>query len=111
MEPGAHRIQNEILLPLAIALIELSLGKTISALYQPEDKDLGESQSYFNTATRVLMRVYCESGSNYGDVVKECIYWSSKKGERFDDPRFDESVFDTIVSPLLKDLDYFEGIS
>ncbi|EED18571.1 conserved hypothetical protein [Talaromyces stipitatus ATCC 10500] len=108
---GGHRIQNEILLPLAVALIELSLGKTISALYRPEDKDSRESQLHFNTATRVLRSVYCESGSSYGDVVKECLYWSRSKGERFEDPQFDECVFDTVVSPLLKDLDYFEGIS
>jgi hypothetical protein len=61
---GGHRIQNEILLPLAVALIELSLGKTISALYRQEDKDPSESQLHFNTATRVLRNVYCESGSN-----------------------------------------------
>jgi hypothetical protein len=108
---GGHRIQNEILLPLAVALIELSLGKTISALYRQEDKDPSESQLHFNTATRVLRNVYCESGSNYGDVVNECLYWSRSKGERFEDPQFDESVFDTVVSPLLKDFDYFEGIS
>ncbi|KAL4745451.1 hypothetical protein BDW72DRAFT_198613 [Aspergillus terricola var. indicus] len=107
----SNRIQNEVLLPLAIALIELSLGKPISALYRQEDRDSDESQVKFNTATRVLRNVYCESGSNYGDVVRECLYWSRNKGERFEDPQFDESVFDTVVSPLLKDFDYFEGVS
>ncbi|KAL4912144.1 hypothetical protein BDW62DRAFT_206747 [Aspergillus aurantiobrunneus] len=108
---SGNRIQNEILLPLAVALIELSLGKTISALYRADDQDPVEPQIHFNTATRVLRNVYCESGSNYGDVVKECLYWSRNKGERFEDPQFDESVFDTVVSPLLKDFDYFEGVS
>ncbi|KAL4911000.1 hypothetical protein BDW74DRAFT_164681 [Aspergillus multicolor] len=98
------KIQNEILLPLAVALIELSLGKTIATLYRVDDHDPVESQMHFNTATRVLRNVYYESGSNYGDVVRECLYWSRNKGERFEDPQFDESVFDTIVSPLLKDL-------
>ncbi|RHZ55166.1 uncharacterized protein CDV56_105901 [Aspergillus thermomutatus] len=111
MDSGTCRIQNEILLPLAVALIELSLGKTISALCRPEDQDPSESQLRFNTATRVLRNVYYESGSNYGDVVKECLYWSRNKGERFEDPQFDESVLTTVVFPLLKDLDYFDGIS
>jgi hypothetical protein len=109
--PTSNRIQNEILLPLAIALIELSLGRTMSALRRMEDHDPIEAQMHFNTATRVLRNVYCESGSNYGDVVKECLYWSRNKGERFEDPQFDESVFDTVVSPLLKDFDYFEGVT
>ncbi|KAL4765920.1 uncharacterized protein BDW70DRAFT_155573 [Aspergillus foveolatus] len=86
----SNRIKNEILLPLAIALIELSLGRTISALRRMEDHDPIEAQMHFNTATRVLRNVYCESGSNYGEVVKECLYWSRNKGERFDDPQFDE---------------------
>ncbi|KAJ0419352.1 hypothetical protein BJY00DRAFT_286330 [Aspergillus carlsbadensis] len=105
-----HRIQNGILLPLAIALIELSLGETISSLSRVEDESPDDSQSTFNTASRVLKNVYCESGSSYGDVVKECLYWSRSKGKCFEDSQFDESVFDTVVSPLLKDLDYFEGL-
>ncbi|KAL2814446.1 hypothetical protein BJX63DRAFT_199153 [Aspergillus granulosus] len=107
---GRQRVQNEILLPLAIALIELSLGRTIHSLYRVEDEAPDESQISFNTASRVLKNVYCESGSNYGDVVKECLYWSRSKGECFEDPQFDESVFDIVVTPLLKDLDYFEGV-
>jgi hypothetical protein len=107
---GRDRLQNEILLPLAIALIELSLGKTIAALYRVEDDSPIESRKRFNTASRVLKNIYCESGSSYGDVVKECLYWSRSKGECFEDSQFDESVFDTVVSPLLKDLDYFEGL-
>lgn len=105
------RIHNKFLLPLAIALIELSLGKTISALYRPDDQGPTEQERHFNTATRVLRYVYSESGMNYGDVVKQCLYWPRDKGERFEDPRFDESIFDTVVSPLLKDFDYFEGVS
>lgn len=103
-------IYNEILLPLAITLIELSLGKTISALYRFEDHGPNEREVHFNTATRVLRFVYGESGMNYGDVVKQCLYWPRDKGERFEDPRFVESIFDTVVSPLLKDFEYFEGV-
>ncbi|KAE8327555.1 hypothetical protein BDV39DRAFT_204868 [Aspergillus sergii] len=110
-KPVQNNIQNDILFPLALALIELSLGRTISALYCVEDEDVSEGQAHFNTATRVLKRVYWESGTNYGDVVKECLYWSRSKGEGFEDPRFDEAVFSIVVSPLLEDFDYFEGVS
>ncbi|KAI9369917.1 hypothetical protein BJX61DRAFT_517611 [Aspergillus egyptiacus] len=115
--PGSHNtaighcIPNEILLPLAVALIELSLGKTMAALGRVEDQGPSEHQSQFNTATRVLRQVYYESGTNYGDAVKECLFWSRRNGERFEDPQFDQSVFDTVVSPLLEDFKYFEGIS
>lgn len=102
---------NKTLFPLALALIELSLGKAISTLRRPEDGESSEDTSMLNTVTRLLRTVYWESGSNYGDVVKECLYWSRSKGDGFEDPYFDESVFDTIVAPLLKDYDYFEGNS
>ncbi|KAJ5371654.1 hypothetical protein N7517_003660 [Penicillium concentricum] len=106
-----RQISNNILFPLALALIELSLGRAICTLHCPEDWDSSEEVSHFNTAARLLKTVYWESGSNYGDVVNECLYWSRSKGDGFEDPHFDESVFDTIVSPLLKDFDYFEGLS
>jgi hypothetical protein len=102
---------NCILFPLALALIELSLGRAICSLARPGDEGPSEEDSQFNTAARLLREVYCESGSSYGDVVKECLYWSKSQGDGFEDPHFDESVFDTVVSPLLKDFDYFDGIS
>ncbi|KAL3438885.1 hypothetical protein BDV09DRAFT_79776 [Aspergillus tetrazonus] len=83
----------------------------MSALRRMEDHDPIKAQMHINTATGVLQNVYCESGSTYGDVVKECLYWSRNKGERFEDPQFDQSVFDMVVSPLLRDFDYFEGVS
>ncbi|OQD62971.1 hypothetical protein PENPOL_c010G04163 [Penicillium polonicum] len=107
----SSRNSNKTLFPLALALIELSLGKAISTLRRPEDGEASEDMSMLNTVTRLLRTVYWESGSNYGDVVKECLYWSRSKGDGFEDPYFDESVFDTIVAPLLKDYDYFEGLS
>ncbi|KAJ5767071.1 uncharacterized protein N7511_004687 [Penicillium nucicola] len=106
-----RQISNHILFPLALALIELSLGRAICTLVRPGDADASEESSQFNTAARLLRDVYCESGSSYGDVVKDCLYWSQSQGDGFENPHFDESVFDNIVSPLLKDFDYFDGIS
>ncbi|CRL19691.1 unnamed protein product [Penicillium camemberti] len=109
-DQNSSRQSNTTLFPLALALTELSLGKAISTLRRPEDGEASEDISILNTVTRLLRTVYVESGSNYGDVVKECLYWSQSKGDGFEDPYFDESVFDTIVAPLLKDYDYFKGL-
>ncbi|KAJ5645579.1 hypothetical protein N7507_011590 [Penicillium longicatenatum] len=99
---------NEVLFPLALVLIELSLGSSISSLILPQDEGSSEQELFFNAATRLLhRRVYMTSGLGYGDVVKECLYWSRDGG--FDDAQFDESVLDMIVSPLLKDFNYFVG--
>lgn len=108
---NSSRQSNTTLFPLALALIELSLGKAISTLRRPEDGEASEHMSILNTVTRLLRTVYWESGSNYGDVVKECLYWPRSKGDGFEDPCFDESVFHAIVAPLLRDYDYFEGLS
>lgn len=108
---GSGHIKNDILFPLAIALIELSLSQTISALYKPEDSNATDDLTRLKTATRVLPKVYRESGSNYGDVVKDCLYWSSSKGMKFGDQRFEESIFNFVVFPLIKDFKYFEGVS
>ncbi|KAJ5517228.1 hypothetical protein N7527_008788 [Penicillium freii] len=110
-DQNSRRQPNTTLFPLALALIELSLGKAISTLRRPEDGEASEDVSILNTAARLLRTVYDESGWNYGDAVKECLYWSRSKGDGFEDPYFDESVFDAIVVPLLKDYDHFEGVS
>lgn len=105
-----QQMTNEILFPLALVLIELSLGSSISSLILPQDEGSSEHEVFFNAATRLLHRkVYMTSGLGYGDVVKECLYWS--RGGGFDDAQFDESVFDMVVSPLLKDFNYFNGTS
>jgi hypothetical protein len=90
-------------------LIELSLGKTISAMSRPEDEAMDLSQHRFNTALRVLANVYNKSGSMYGDVVKTCLDWPRSRGQCFEDSEFEEYVFDIAITPLLKDLDHFEG--
>lgn len=95
-------MQTDVLYPLGLTLIELSFGKYIPSLHDPSSR--------FQDAARLLQRVYWESGSRYGDVVKECLFWSSGKGgNHFEDPKFEEFTFEAVVYPLLRDLDYFEG--
>lgn len=62
-------VQNETLFPLELALIELSLCRTIIALQISEDEDPDEEVELLKTANRCLDHVYVESGTRYGDVV------------------------------------------
>lgn len=103
-------IKSRILKSLALTLVELSLGQTISELYRPEDST-GDILSQLETAARVLPKVYQESGSNYGDVVKGCLGRSNSFRLVFSDEGFEESVYEFVVSPLLRDFEYFEGLS
>ncbi|KAL2827767.1 hypothetical protein BDW59DRAFT_143806 [Aspergillus cavernicola] len=104
------QMRHPVLFPLALALIELSLGQPFSELPRPRYRSTRTSSGPQDAAD-FLTKVYCESGRNYGDAVKECLYWPPSKGGEFDDHKFQESVFETIIFPLLKDFNYFEGIS
>ncbi|KAL1978975.1 hypothetical protein VTN96DRAFT_7806 [Rasamsonia emersonii] len=97
--------RSDILFPLGRALVELSLGRTISA------QDSVGKAAKFNIADTDLQRVHYESGSSYGDVVKHCLFSSGMRAANFEDQKFEEYVFDAIVSPLLKDWIHFEGLS
>ncbi|KAJ6178156.1 hypothetical protein N7519_008617 [Penicillium mononematosum] len=95
------------LLPLGLALVELSLGKSLHTLLDTEDGNQDTLVAKFKTASWLVKMVYMESGTNYADVVNSCLSWSALCLEK----RFEERVFDTIVSPLLKDLGNFEGLA
>jgi hypothetical protein len=95
------------LLPLGLALVELSLGKGLHTLLDLEDENQDTLVSKFKAASWLIQMVYLESGTNYADAVHSCLSWSALCPEK----RFEERVFDTIVSPLLKDLVNFEGIA
>lgn len=95
------------LLPLGLALVELSLGKCLHTLLNLEDGNQDTLMSRFKAASWLIKTVYMESGTNYADAVSSCLSWSALSLEN----RFEERVFDTIVSPLLKDLANFEGIA
>ncbi|RDW69116.1 uncharacterized protein DSM5745_08876 [Aspergillus mulundensis] len=111
-------IRNRILFPLALALTELSLGKSIASLRSPQDEQQGNSEAEdstrFYTAFRLLNKVYRESGSNYGDAVHSCLLWPGPgpgmKAPCFEDEKFEGKVFHTVVTPLLKDLAHFEDL-
>ncbi|KAL4899991.1 hypothetical protein BDW74DRAFT_162482 [Aspergillus multicolor] len=112
-------IRNQILFPLALALTELSIGKSIASLRQPRDEqgnNNDENSIRFNTACRLLQNVYRESGSNYGDAVHSCLFWPGAEPRSgintlcFEDEKFEGKVFSTGVTPLLRDLAHFDDL-
>lgn len=100
-------VEGNRLLPLGLALVELSLGKSLHALPDPEDEKQDAMITQFRTTSRIITMVHKASGSNYAEAVRSCLTWSTLCLES----QFEERVFNTIVSPLLKDLVNFEGLS
>lgn len=94
------------LLPLGLVLVELSLGKSLHTLLDLEDENQDTLVTKFKSTSWLVNMVYMESGTNYADAVNSCLSWSSLCVEK----RFEERVFDTIISPLLKDLVNFDGL-
>ena len=113
-EPAARTvikplIPSEILFPLGLVLVELSLSRSIWALRIAEDADSVEAYANLKTATRVLDQVVRESGANYCDVVNKCFHWSETRNSTADDEDFQKLVLQQIVGPLVEDFKDFEG--
>ncbi|KAJ5766213.1 uncharacterized protein N7511_003829 [Penicillium nucicola] len=104
-----RQANNNLLLPLGFALVELSLGKSLDSLYKPEDQDWDVERMRRNTASRLVPKVYLESGVPYGEAVESCLSWSSAHSLCMD-RGVEERVFERIISPLLRDLVNFEGM-
>ncbi|CAI7600542.1 unnamed protein product [Penicillium glandicola] len=102
-------VRSNLLLPLGLALVELSLGKSLSVFFTPEDEHQEPLITKFRVASRLVDNVHHESGTHYAEAVHSCLYWSGISSLS-NDQRFVERVFDGIVSPMLKDLVNFEGL-
>lgn len=103
-----HLVHCEALFALGSTLIELSFGKTLSELQSPEDLDSSTDITRLNTARRLLNSVYDNSGGNYGDVVRRCLECPFDiRDKSLDNDDFQAAVFETIVTPLAKDLEAF----
>jgi hypothetical protein len=107
--PTMRQENNNLLLPLGLALVELSLGKSLGSLSRPEDEDRGTERTRRNTASRLVPKVYLESGVPYGEAVESCLSWSSAHSLCVN-RGVEERVFERIISPLLRDLVNFEGM-
>ena len=105
-------IPSEILLGLAITLIELSLEQNFREMQKPEDVVASNKiLTNYNTASRLVDDVYNESGLNYGDVVRRCLTCPfdlrNLSESNFENDDFQEAVFDQIFIPLQQDFKNF----
>lgn len=108
---SAALIRSEILFPLGLALVELSLCQTIESLRTPDDVDQDEAHTNLKTAARHLQYVETESGEDYGKVVDRCLFWPGIKEPTLDNEKLQDEVFQMIVLPLIEHLNNFEGRS
>ena len=106
----AHLVHSEALFALGLTLIELCFGKTLSMMQEPDDVDSNEAITRLNAARRLLDQVYDECGGSYGDVVRRCLFCPfDVRDASLDNDEFQEAVFDHIVTPLINDLNVFNG--
>lgn len=102
-------VRNNILLPLGLALVELSFGLDLSTFFTPEDEHPDPLVTKHRVASRLVGNVDLESGIPYGDAVRSCLHWSGVS-LLCNESKFEDRVFEGIVSPLLKNLVSFEGL-
>ena len=102
--------RSEILLALGLTLVELCLGKTLEDLQGLAGVKRTKYQDRSEVAKKLLNKVYDEGGCRYGDVVRRCLSCPYDfRDLSFENVKFQEAVYDTIVTPLAQDLDDFEG--
>ena len=106
----AQQARSETLLTLGLALVELCFGRTLEKMQIPEDVDQNETLTRLKTATRKRDEVYNESGGHYGDVVRRCLDCPfDVRDASLDDEKFEQAVFDYVVTPLIEDVEVFDG--
>ncbi|CAI7596250.1 unnamed protein product [Penicillium palitans] len=108
-KPTFSLIQSEILFPLGLVLIELSLCQTLEALRMPEDDDPVEAYVNLKTATRLLQVVEEQSGAGYEKVARRCLLWPGTKDSTLESEQMQDEIFQLIISPLIEYLRSFEG--
>ncbi|OQD62610.1 hypothetical protein PENPOL_c011G04151 [Penicillium polonicum] len=108
-KPTFSLIQSEILFPLGLVLVELSLCQTLEALRIPEDDDPVEAYVNLKTATRLLQVVVEQSGAEYEKVARRCLLWPGTKDSTLESEQMQDEIFQLIISPLVENLRSFEG--
>jgi hypothetical protein len=102
-------IQSDILFPLGLILVELSLCQTLEVLRTAEDEDQMEACADLKTAARFVNLVEQQSGSDYKKVVKACLFWPGSEEFNLDNEEMQDNMFRLIISPLIENLRIFEG--
>ena len=102
----------QVLLALGLTLVELCFGRTLSELQKSEDHDSKEDMEKYRTARRLLNSVYNEMGTSYGDVVRRCLLQPfDVRDMSLNNEDLQQKVFDDVVTPLIEDLNNFNGRS
>ncbi|CAG8929380.1 unnamed protein product [Penicillium salamii] len=104
-------IRNEILFPLGLVLVELSLCQPLELLRIAEDQDENEASANLKTAARLLQYVNLQSGLSYGDVVEQCLFWPWKQGFTLEDETIQDEIYQRVVFPLAENLKSFVSMS
>jgi hypothetical protein len=104
-------IRSEVLFPLGLVLVELSLCRNLESLRTQEDEDSLEAVANLKTAARYLPAVEMESGLRYGQVVKRCLFGSDTVATISEDESMHEIVFEYVIAPLVQNLRDFDGQS
>lgn len=105
-----NQVRSEALLALGLTLVELCLGRTLSEMRATDDNHAMDIVTRLNSAHSFLDKVYDESGCRYGDVVRRCLVCPFDfRDLSLDNDEFQGAVFDTIVTPLIQDLEASEG--
>lgn len=95
---------------LGLTLVELCFGRILSDLEEPFDVDPNETITRMMTAQRLLDHVENEGGNRYGDVVRRCLFCPFDiRDFSVDNEAFQQIVFDNIVTPLVDNLNDFNG--
>jgi hypothetical protein len=102
-------IRSEVLFPLGLILVELSLCRNLESLRTLEDDDALETVANFKTAARYLPVVEMESGLRYGQVVKWCLFGPDTVDTTLEDEIMQEKIFENVVACLLENLWNFSG--
>ncbi|KAK5047757.1 hypothetical protein LTR84_006422 [Exophiala bonariae] len=102
--PSSPLIQNKVLFPLGLALVELAFCQSLKAMQLPQEVDPDGDVTKLKTASRLLDAVALHCGERYGSVARKCLFWNGPRAESLDDEDFQNAVYDEIVSPLIEDL-------
>jgi uncharacterized protein YciU (UPF0263 family) len=104
-------IKNKSLYALGILLIELKYKICIRELHIPKDGPLSDDPvtavlTEWNTADRLVDRLYDEVGRFYGDAVRRCIRCDfDHKSSSLDDVPFQKAVYQGVVALLVQNYD------
>lgn len=102
-------IQSDILFPLGLILVELSLCQTLETLRTAEDEDQMEACADLKTAARFVNLVEQQSGTEYKKVVKACLFWPGSEEFDLDNEEMQDDMFRLVILPLIENLRIFEG--